>query len=186
MDLLQEAKKSNKKAFNELIEQYNHIFYKTARIFFISDDEIYKVIESSLAQAFRELINVDTEEEFLCWTLKILISKCEKLKDKNSKDINKQINSKQTSINITDKVAISQTTVGDFEYQAYRKSSVVEEYITSIEPEHRVPALLYFYANLSIQDISKILKTSEFHIQKIIDKSRTKIYEMIKNKEVDL
>ena len=34
MDLLVEAKKSNKKAFYELVENYKHIFYKTARIFF--------------------------------------------------------------------------------------------------------------------------------------------------------
>lgn len=90
------------------------------------------------------------------------------------------------SVSITDKVAISEAAVDNAEYQAYRKMSAVEEFITSIEAEFRIPALLYFYANLSIQEISKILKASEYEITQIIDKSRIKIYEMIKNKEVDL
>lgn len=186
MDLLVEAKKSNKKAFYELVEKYNHIFYKTARIFFTNDEDIYPVIQTALSQSYKELVNVKTEEEFLCWTLRIIIIDCKKLKEKHSKDINRKFGKREISINITDKVSISESTVGNLEYQAYRRSSVVEEYITSIEAPHRIPALLYFYANLSIQDIAKILKEPEFNITKIIDKSRIKIYEMIKNKEVDL
>lgn len=186
MDLLLEAKKSNKKAFYELVDKYNHIFYKTARVFFTNDDDIYPVLEKSLTQSFKELVNVKNEQEFLCWTLKILIFKCAKLKDQYSKDYSRKLGSREIAISITDKIAISESTVGNVEYQAYRRNSVVEEYITSIEPEFRIPALLYFYANLSIPEIAKVLKDSEFQISRIIDKSRIKIYEMIKNKEVDL
>lgn len=186
MDLLVEAKKSNKKAFYELVEKYNHIFYKVTRIFFNNDEDIYPIIQSSLSQSYKELVNVKTEKEFLCWTLRILIIDCQKLKGKFSKDFNRKYGKREISINITDKVSISESTVGNLEYQAYRRSSVVEEYITSIETTHRIPALLYFYADLSIQDISDILREPEFNIKKIIDKSRIKIYEMIKNKEVDL
>ena len=186
MDLLVEAKKSNKKAFYELVEKYNHIFYKTARIFFNNDEDIYPVIQDSLAQSYKELVNVKTEREFLCWTLRILIIECQKLKNKFSKDYNRKLGKRVISINITDKVSISESTVGNLEYQEYRRNSVVEEYITSIEPSHRIPALLYFYAELPIQDIADILRESKFNITKIIDKSRIKIYEMIKNKEVDL
>ena len=126
------------------------------------------------------------EQEFLCWTLKIILQDCSKLKEKYAKDINRKIGGRETAISITDKVAISESTIGNLEYQAYRRNSIVEEYITSIEPAYRIPAFLYYYANLSTQEISKILKESEFSISKIIEKCRIKIYEMIKNKEVDL
>lgn len=186
MDLLVEAKKSNKTAFYELVEKYSHIFYKVARIFFNNDEDIYPVIQKTLTQSYKELVNVKTENDFLCWTLRILIMNCQKLKGKYSKDFSKKYGKQEISINITDKVSISESTVGNLEYQAYRRNSVVEEYITSIEPAHRIPALLYFYANLSVENISDVLKEPEFNIKKIIDKSRIKIYEMIKNKEVDL
>lgn len=186
MDLLLEAKKSNKEAFYDLVDKYNHIFYKTARIFFTNDEDIYPIIEKSLLKSYKELVNVKNEQEFLCWTLRIIILDCAKQKEKFSKDFRRKAGAREIAINITDKVAISESAVSNFEYQEYRKSSVVEEYITSIEPTARIPSLLYFYANLSIEEIAKILKDSEDEITKIIDKSRIKIYEMIKNKEVDL
>ena len=80
-----------KDAFYELVNKYNHIFYKTTRIFFTSDDDIYPILEKSLMQSFRELVNVKNEQEFLCWTLKILIYNCAKLKEKFSKDINRKL-----------------------------------------------------------------------------------------------
>lgn len=186
MDLLVEAKKSNKEAFYELVNKYNHIFYKTARVFFTDDKDIYPILEKSLLQAFKDLVNVKNEREFICWTLRILIFDCTKQKEKFSKDYRRKLGNREIAFSITDKVAISEATVGNLEYQAYRNSSIVEEYITSIEPSARIPSLLYFYANLSIEEISKILKDSEHEIKEIIDKSRIKIYEMIKNKEVDL
>lgn len=186
MDLLYEAKKSNKQAFNELVEKYSHIFYKTARIYFITDKDIYTVIEPSLSEAFREIVNAKNEKDFLCLALKILLSNCESLKKQFSKDIDKKINSKQLGVNIGDKIAISETNLENEDYQAYRKVSIVEEYITSIEEEYRVIALLYYYANLSPAEISTIIKESESSIKEKLNSIRIKIYEMIKNKEVDL
>lgn len=186
MDLLLEAKKSNKDAFYELVDKYNHIFYKTVRIFFTDDKDIYPILEKSLLKSFKELVNVKTEHEFLCWTLRIIILDCTKQKEKQSKDYKKKDDSRQLVFSITDRISISESTAGNFEYQEYRKSSIVEQYITSIEYSYRIPSLLYFYANLSIKEISKILKKSEYEITKIIEKSRIHIYEMIKNKEVDL
>ena len=186
MDLLAEAKKSNKQAFYELVNKYNHIFYKTARVFFTDDNDISPILEKSLLQAFKDLVNVKDEKDFLCWTLRIIIFDCTKQKEKFSKDYRKRLGNREIAVSISDKITISDSIVDNHEYQAYRKSSVVEEYITSIEPAARIPSLLYFYANLSIDDISKILKDPESDIEEIIKKSRIKIYEMIKNKEVDL
>ena len=37
MELLKEAKGGNREAFDKLLEEYRHIFYKTARIYFRED-----------------------------------------------------------------------------------------------------------------------------------------------------
>ena len=76
--------------------------------------------------------------------------------------------------------------VDNAEYQAYRRASVVEEYITSIEEGFRPIAFLYYYADLTPEEISKVLKISEFAVNSKLKPIRIKIYEMIKNKEVDL
>lgn len=99
--------------------------------------------------------------------------------------LQKKIRQARNCFSITDKVTISESTVGNLEYKRYITSSIVEEYITSIKLSARIPALLYFYANISLEDISKILKDSESNMAEIINKSPTKIYEIIKNKVVD-
>lgn len=95
MDLLLEAKKSNKEAFYDLVDKYNHIFYKTARVFFTDDEDINPVLHKSLAQAFTELSNVKTEQEFLCWTLRIIIFDCAKQKEKFSKNFKNRLRFRQ-------------------------------------------------------------------------------------------
>lgn len=186
MELLQEVKKSNKQAFNSLIEKYNHIFYKAARLYFFSDKDVYTVLEHSFTKAFREIVNFKTEKEFLCATLRIIIIYGAELKQKYSKDVDRKIRNKEFSVNIGDKITSTESMVDNAEYQAYRRSSVVEEYITSIEEGFRPIAFLYYYANLTPEEISKILKISEFSVNNKLKPIRIKIYEMIKNKEVDL
>ena len=155
MDLLEEAKSSNKQAFNELVSKYNHIFYKTARIYFILDEDVYNVLEASLSETFRELINVKTEKDFLFLAEKILIRNCENLKRAYSKDIDRKINSKQLSLNIGDKITSTETLKGSEEYKAYRKSSIVEEYITSIDRELDKSEFMFeYYDELFPDDVT--------------------------------
>jgi RNA polymerase sigma factor (sigma-70 family) len=186
MDLLQEAKKSNKNAFNELVEIYNHIFYKTARIYFNNDKDIYKVIKSALSITFSDIVNAKDERDFLCLAIQILLEECEKFKKKFSKDFKRKIDSQILTVNIGDNITSAETNLDNVEYQAYRKASVVEEYITSINEEFRVIAILYYYADLTPKEISKILKVSQSEVIQKIDDMRIKIYEIIKNKEVDI
>ena len=111
MELLQEVKKSNKQAFIDLVEKYNHIFYKAARLYFISDKDVYAVLEHALSKAFREVVNFKTEKEFLCWTLRTIIVYGSELKQKYSKDVDRKIRNKEFSVNIGDKITSTESMV---------------------------------------------------------------------------
>ncbi len=188
MDLLVEAKHNNKTAFNELFDKYVNIFYKTARIFFMNESDITIVLKETMSYTFQNLIEVKDEKEYLIWSLKYLIKISNKLVEENKKDINKQIEEKNLKLLVSGSNGISSTFSAEYmeEYKNYRKTSIVEEYLTSISKELRLPSILYFYANLSIEDISKITGINTDNLSILIDKARTAIYEIIMNKEVDL
>ena len=186
MNLIQESQKANKNAYKELVEKYNYIFYKFARIYFISDNDVYQVLQKVLTRVYSEIINCKTEHEFICFTLKYLLVDCQKLAELNKKDVDKKIESKTITVDITNRVGSSSTNLDNIDYQNYRKASLVEEYLTSIEPQYRALAYFYYYANLTVKEISVIMKKSESSLNADLDKIRIKIYEMIKNKEVDL
>lgn len=151
MDLLDESKKGNKNAFIGLASQYNHIFYKTSRLFFTNDKDIEEVIKSALLQTFVEITNISTEKDFLAYCLQNLILKC----------------------NETQKTKTLKT----------RKKSFVEEQLVQLIEYLRMPTILYYYANLSICEISKILKISEKETSNFITEARLKLCEILKEKE---
>lgn len=188
MDLLVEAKHNNKAAFNELFKKYSNIFYKTARVFFMNETDITIVFKKTMFYTFKNLVEVKDEKEFLIWTLKYLIESSNELVEQNKKDINKQIEEKNLKLLVSGSNGISSTFSAEYmeEYKLYRKESIVEEYLTSISKDLRLPSVLYFYANLSIEDISKITGINTDNLSILIDKARTAIYEIIMNKEVDL
>lgn len=190
MDLLKEAKHSNKMAFNKLVENYHHILYKTARVYLKREDDINKIIKETLAKAYSDIVNVKCEEDFLPWVLQILIPKAKKLSEEYKedflKDFEKEFSKFDVSFDINDKISLSSTNRTLLEYKKYRDSSIVEEYITSIDENFRLIAILYYYADLPITTIAKILKVPEFTIHSKLEKIRVQLYEMIKTKEADL
>lgn len=169
MELLIEAKKGNKKAFQELVEPIQIKLYKTARVYFSIEEEATKAVKDSLKTLFKEIINVNTEEDLLYLGLKFLIESSEKKmrKKANKKWFAKTHNEKYKT-----------------EYQFYCKDSILEGYITSLRKEIRLIAILYFYDGLTIKKIANILKISDKEVVNIVDESRIKLYEMISNEGV--
>jgi len=152
MDLLEQSKKGNKDSFIGLASQYNHIFYKTSRLFFTNDKDIEEVIKNALVQTFVEITNISAEKDFLSYSLQILILKC----------------------NETQKTKALKT----------RKKSFVEEQISHLIEYLRMPTLLYYYADLSICEISKILKISDQETTNFVAEARIKLSEILKEKEL--
>ena len=165
MDLLQEAKKSNKQAYVTLVEKYNHIFYKLVKIYFLTDREVYAIIKKSLNTTFRELANVKTEKDFLRLSIRILISNCQVEKKKQP-------------------IAPIESAMDQRIYKDYLNNSFVAEYINSFDETQKLIAILYYYAELSEKDISKILKLSTPSIKNILNIIRAPLLETIKSKEV--
>ncbi len=88
MELLEEARKGNKEAFEELIEDLQIKLYKTARYYFTDEDDVIYVMQISLKKLFKEIINVKKEEQLMPLAIKFLIKNCEEVHLKKSKNKN--------------------------------------------------------------------------------------------------
>ena len=164
MDLLKEAQRSNKEAYLALIEKYNTIFYKVTRVYFVFDIDIYHSLEKTLSISYNELMNIKTEREYLCKTLKKLISACEDTLKQHYKD-----NPEDAHIDPSKNA----------KYRMYKADSIVERCISSLENDFKMPALLYFYADLSINEISSILGMSKSEVRRRIERSKNNIFDTL-------
>lgn len=167
MELLAEARKGNKEAFEELINDLEIKLYKTARLYFTNEEDVINVLQSSLKKLFKEIVNVKKEEQLMPFAIKLLIQECEEvhLKKSKSKTWLAYIASDQSKE----------------KYEQYRSQSLVEQYITSLKKELRLISILYFYDGLDSHQIAKILKMSSKDVDKVLDVAREQLYEMISN-----
>ena len=188
MDLLTEAKKGNKESFNKLVESYRHIYYKLARLYFRNEYDVKIVVEKTLHYVYKNLVEAKTEYMFLTWSISVLLDQAELQQQKYEAAKYERYKTKQLAAGVnSDSKLVSHISDDEKdEYELYRSKSIVEEYITSINEDLRLPALLYYYADLEIPDISKILKVPQAKVISLIDEARTKLYEIILNKEVDI
>ena len=165
MELLLEARSGNKEAFKELIDDLEIKLYKTARYYFINEDDILYVMQISLKELFKEIINVKKEEQLLPFAIKILIRHCEETRLKKSK------NKKWIMYMSSDKCKE--------EYEKYRQNSYLEQCITSLNKDLRLISILYFYDGLNSHEIANLLKMSSKDVDTIIETARTRLCEII-------
>ena len=170
MDLLKEAKRGNKKAFQEIAIPIEIKLYKTARLYFKQEPEVLKAVKFSLNKLYKEIKSIKTEEDIIVYALAILIKYSnQKVSEySRSKTWNKKYNTEKYKL----------------EYDLYRVDSTLEQYITSMRPEHRLISTLYFYDGLSIKNISKIIRKNEKNVERIVDLAREEMVELIINEGV--
>jgi len=188
MELLKEAKGGNREAFDKLLEEYRHIFYKTARIYFREDYSATAVLEKTIHDLYRNLVDCRNEYEFKLYGIELVLKHSAKQLEVNESTKLDKFKQKSLTAGLSDESRIVSSIADDERdsYELYRKSSVVESYIASLPAEIQLSALLYYYADIEIKDIAKLQNMSAKEIKEQIDISRTKIYEMIKSKEAEL
>lgn len=167
MDLLSEAKKGDREAFKELTKDLEIKLYKTARYYFMNEEDVIQVMKFTLKKLFSEIVNVKKEEQLLPFAIKILIKHCEDVYLRKSKN----------------KLWVSYLSSSEFKdiYEKYRYASLEEQYMTSLPKELRLISILYFYDGLDTHQIASILKMASKDVEKVIETSREKLYLMISN-----
>ena len=167
MDLLKEAKKANKESYLALVDKYNVVFYKVARVYHHLDMEIQSSIEKALLSTYHGIINCRNEKSFLLTALQELVNTCEAANKKSSKKKNDS--------------DIAEELQKNAKYRMYKSDSIIETCITNLDKNNRLPALLYFYAGLSVKEISTVANLSKSEVKKSITSSTDKLFSRLRD-----
>ena len=135
MGALNEIKGGNKYAFNNLVENYRHIYYKIARLYLRDETVIIGVIERFLHYTFQNIVEVKTERDFIIWSTKKLIEDVLIEKRKYDRDFIKREKTKSLDAGISSgsSLTLNTSSKAKDEYSLYREASLVESAITSIK-----------------------------------------------------
>ena len=159
--LVRKSKKGNNSAFSILIKSYEKDLYKVAIAMTKNDDDALDCIQEAILQAYISIKDLRQDEYFKTWLIKILINKCNALLKKNKKILNLDVNtSKNDKVEQSDRLELKDS-------------------INSLDSDLRIIIILYYYEDMSINDISESLNIPQGTIKSRLSRARSKLKEML-------
>ena len=171
MDKVELAKNGDKQAFNELIEEHKFKIYKTAKSILKDEDDVCDAIQDSLIRAYKGISKLEHNEYFSTWLIRIVINKCYDIAKKNNEKSKKIIDISEAK---------------DHELQTFDTYSEfgLERVLNVLDKDLKEVTVMYYYDDISVQDISKILDIPQGTVKSRLARARNKLYEIL-SKEGD-
>lgn len=167
MSDLEKAIKGDKEAFSRIIIQNKEAMYKTAIVILRNEEDVYDAIQDALIKMYRNINNLQNVDAFKSWSRKIIVNSCYDIIEKNNKVIN--INSKLID------------TYEETREDIYECEDEVVKLLDKIEPDLRLTAILYYYNDLTVKEISQIIKIPEGTVKSRLSRAREKLYQILKS-----
>lgn len=164
-----EPNNCNPEAFERLINTVRVKLYKTGMAILKNDDDVCDALQETLISAYKNFGNLRDERYFATWITRILINKCYDMISKN-----------QRTAYLNEKMQVEENAAY---YDTYKEDSVVERVLEQIDPDLKVVTVLYYYDELSVNEISQILNIPDGTVKSRLSRARDKMYEILKKEE---
>lgn len=161
-------KEEEKEDFINLINANRFKMYKTAIAILKDEDDANDAIQDTLYSAYKNYTNLKEKQFFTTWIIRILINKCYDIINKNKK------------IAYIDD-SITENTVG--EQDSYEVENSLEWVFKQIDKDLKEVVVLYYYDELSINDISQMLQIPQGTVKSRLSRAREQIGNIIKREE---
>ena len=171
-DSLLRAKKGDVQAFEKLVKVYESKMYKTAKSILECEDDINEAIQQTIILIYDKLYQLRNENKVGTWIMRILINQCKKIYKQNELRNRKNVNLEDN----IEKININE------EKDDY---SFVDNAIHRLDTKYREIIILYYYDELKIKDIAKVLKIPQGTIKTRLNRARKKLNEILEEVNVN-
>ena len=163
-----QGKFMNNQEFIELIKENKFKLYKTAMAILQNDDDANDAIQEALLSAYKNKDKLRKKEYFTTWLITILRNKCFDIIKNNKKVAN-----------------IDETIIENTEgyYDTYKEESSLERFLNQLENELREITVYYYYDELDVKEIAKIMDIPTGTVKSRLSRARQKIKAMIEKEE---
>ncbi len=162
---IKKAKEGSKEAFIKIIDKNLDSMYRVAKGILSNEEDIEDAIQETIINAYKKISTLREVRYFKSWLIRILINECNKIYNRNKKYVLEEITIESV---VYDKE-------NDFE---------LEESINMLNEDLRVTTRLYYFEDMSIKEIAKILDIAEGTVKSRLARAREKLYELLKGCEV--
>lgn len=161
-------KEEEKEQFIQSINENRLKMYKTAIAILKNEDDANDAIQDALYSAYKNYNNLKEKSYFSTWIIRILINKCYDIINKNKK------------ISYIDGSVTENTTGVEDNYEV---ESSLEWVLKQIDKDLKEIVVLYYYDELSVTEIAKILEIPQGTVKSRLSRAREQIGKILKKEE---
>lgn len=154
-------KKGQQEAFVQLIGENKLNMYRVAKGILASKEDIEDAIQSTIIKAYESIHSLKKEEFFRTWLIRILINECNEILRKQKKVIFLEDNMK------------------DDGYMDHYKDLDLTDAISQLNEELRVTTLLFYFEDMSLKGIAKVLEIPEGTVRSRLTRARQQLKVLI-------
>lgn len=158
--LVRQAQRGNHEAFIQLISGYEKVLYVTAQRFLRNKHDVADVMQDTILIGFRDIKKLKSPKYFNTWIYKILVNNCKKYLAKSG----------QLSFEEYD---------GTVSYSSEKME--LNELIGQIADIYKIPLVLFYYNDLSLNEISEILEIPVGTVKSRLSRGRSLLEEQYKH-----
>ena len=152
----------DKEAFNILIEENLKYLYIVCRGMLNSEYDMEDALQNTILKAYEKIPYLKNEEFFKTWLTRILINECNNIIRKNKK--------------IT---YIEDSQINNEAYEDKYKNIDLIKAIDSLTSDLRITLWLFYFDDMSIEEISYSLKIPKGTVKSRLNRAREKIYNIM-------
>jgi RNA polymerase sigma-70 factor, ECF subfamily len=156
------AIEGDKEAFNILVQENLKSLYIVARGMLNSEYDIEDAFQNTILKAYEKISGLKNEEFFKTWLTRILINECNNIIRKNKK--------------VT---YIEDSQINNEVYEDKYKNIDLIRAIDSLSSDLRITMWLFYFDDMSIEEISNALKIPKGTIKSRLNRGREKIYNIM-------
>ncbi|WP_299525154.1 sigma-70 family RNA polymerase sigma factor [uncultured Lutibacter sp.] len=172
---IEQTLNGNVNAFAFLVEKYKHMVYTLAIRIVKNKEEAEEVAQDSFVKAFKNLEKFKGESKFSTWLYKIAYYGSLDVLKKNKRFVNSE--------NIDD---FNEGDLGNMQdaleylHEKERKK-VINDALLKLNEDERIILTLYYFEDLPVKEISKVVNLSEDNIKTKLFRSRKKLTTILKH-----
>lgn len=158
MDLLvRKARKHDKAAFQQLMEQQGKAMYKVAKAILKNDEDVADAMQETALDCWEKIDTLKKDKYFQTWLIRILINNCNAIHRQRAKTVSEEM---------APEAWLWEDGYANAEW---------ENFLNCLDPKYRTVIILYYVQGFKTREIAEILQVNENTVRGRLATARKKL-----------
>lgn len=161
--LVRKARKHDKVAFQQLMEQESKSMYKVAKAILVNDEDVADAMQETALVCWEKIETLKHDKYFKTWLIRVLINNCNAIYRQRKKVVAEEV--------------VPEAWMWEDGYESVEW----EMFLTCLDEKYRTVIMLYYVQGFKTREIAEILQVNESTVRGRLATARNKLKKQYSN-----